>query len=121
MILLHFSTNTDSLDLPCLFSLNTSRDQTHDRKCNQLLELTHTTLSGIAAISQAIGKWFCGSGRYIVQCVPNRLIASKDPIYINCITRFMLTTLHKRLSDEYPSMTAKVFICQTLESYAPRA
>ena len=56
------------------------------------------------------GNWkvICGSGRYIVHCVPNRLIASKDPIYINCIeihfwiVRFMLTTMHKRLSCRIP-------------------
>ena len=47
------------------FSLNTSADQMHDRKINQLPDPKRTTLSGIAAGSQAIGNVY-GSGRYIV-------------------------------------------------------
>ena len=43
-----------------------------------------------------------------MQCVPNRIITSKGPIYTMCHWRLPMATLHKRLSDEYPSMTAKL-------------
>jgi hypothetical protein len=44
-----------------------------------------------------------------MQCVPNRRTSRKTRFLSTAFLRLMLTTLHKRLGYEYPSMTAKCF------------
>jgi hypothetical protein len=45
----------------------------------------------------------CGSGRYIVHCVPNRPKAPRKTRFLStAFLRLMLTTMHKRLSWRIP-------------------